>query len=110
MQDSEFSKIADELVIQLEDELDVLAEERDIDLDIDTSGGLLTVVMGNGSTIVLSRQISNHEIWIAARSGGFHCTFTNGDWFCETTSETLSALLGRVFTEQIGLAVSLLQD
>ena len=109
MQDSEFSKIVDELVIQLEDELDALAEEHDIDLDIDTSGGLLTVVMANGSTIVLSRQISNHEIWVAARSGGYHCAFTNGDWFCGTSAETLSVLLGRVFTEQIGLPVSLLE-
>jgi CyaY protein len=108
VQDSEFSKIVDELVIQLEDELDELAEEHGIDLDIDTSGGLLTVVMENGSTIVLSRQISNQEIWVAARSGGYHCAFINGDWFCGTSSETLSALLGRVFTEQIGLPVSLL--
>ena len=106
MQDAEFHEIVDDFVIQLEDELEEFPE----DLDIENAGGILTVVFPNGSTVVVSRQIANHEIWVAAKSGGFHLAFKGEDWVCGTTQETLSDLLSRVVTEQLGREVRVLTD
>lgn len=106
MQDAEFHEIVDDLVIQLEDEL----EEYPEDLDIENSGGILTVVFPNGSTVVVSRQIANHEIWVAAKSGGFHLALEGEDWICGTTQETLADLLSRVVSEQLGRQVKVLTD
>jgi CyaY protein len=99
--DSEFSDLVDTIVEQIEDELD----EWDDDLDIDSSAGILNVAFPDGSAVILSRQIVNHEIWIAARSGGFHLGFIDDQWLCRTTSELLPDLLSRVFSEQIGRTV-----
>ena len=106
MQDSEFHSLVDEIVLQLEDEL----EEYPEDLDIENAGGILTVVFPNHSSVVVSRQIANHEIWVAAKSGGFHIAKKTDDWACGTTGENLSALISRVVTEQIGRPVSLLAE
>jgi len=112
VQDSDFNNELDEIFERLEDELDELDESVSDGLDIDSSGGLLTISFNNGSVIVLSRQIANHEIWVAAKSGGFHLSLHSDprQWYCNTTSESLSTLISRVFTEQLGLPVQLLAD
>ncbi|MFT4798836.1 MAG: CyaY protein [Sulfitobacter sp.] len=104
MLDSEFYSMVDELTIQLEDELEVYPE----DLDIENASGILTIGFPNGSTIVVSRQIATHEIWIAAKSGGFHLANKADAWVCGTTGESLPELVSRVVTEQLGRDVSLL--
>jgi CyaY protein len=104
MDDMEFDDRVDKIIEQVEDELD----ELEADLDIESSAGVLTVNFPDGSTVILSRQSATHEIWIAARSGGFHLRWVDEQWQCQTTSETLSTLLGRVFTEQLQEPVSLL--
>ena len=104
MDDMEFDDQVDKIIEQVEDELD----ELEADLDIESSAGVLTVNFPDGSTVILSRQSASHEIWIAARSGGFHLRWVDEQWRCQTTGETLSSLLGRVFTEQLQEPVSLL--
>ncbi len=104
MLDSDFNDMVDDIVEQLEDELD----ELDTDLDIDSSGGLLRINFPNATSVILSRQIALHEIWVAAHSGGFHLSCVEGDWYCRTTKETLSELMGRVVSEQLEQSVSLL--
>jgi CyaY protein len=104
LQDSDFHSQVDEIVMDLEDELEDYPE----DLDIENAGGILTIGFPNGSTIVVSRQIANHEIWVAAKSGGFHLANRDGAWHCGTTGEDLPALISRVVSEQLGRTVELL--
>lgn len=92
--------------MQLEDELEGFPE----DVDVENAGGILTIGFPNHSTIVVSRQIANHEIWIAAKSGGFHLALKTEQWFCGTTEESLPVLISRVVSEQLGRPVSLLSD
>ena len=104
MNDREFEDAVGAIFLNLEDELD----ELDADLDIDTSGGILTITCPDASQVIFSRQPASHEIWLAARSGGFHLEFMGPDWLCTTTGESLPALASRVLTEQLGELVSVL--
>ena len=97
MQDAEFHALVDELFYDLEDEIDNL----DQDVDIDSGEGILNIVFPNGTTIVISRQIGNHEVWIAAKSGGYHLSREENDWRCKATGETLKTLVNRVIGEQL---------
>lgn len=106
MNDREFEDAVEEIFLALEDELD----EIDADLDIDSSGGILTITCPDASQIIFSRQSANHEIWIAARSGGFHLALAEDTWSCGTTGETLAELASRVLTEQVGAAVTVLDQ
>lgn len=98
MDDREFQDQVDGLFNDIEDQIDELEK----DIDVDSTAGMLAIEMPDGSNVVLSRQIANHEIWVAARSGGFHLSHNDGIWVCGTSNENLGELLDRVFAEQLG--------
>ncbi len=98
MTDFEFNDQIDELIITIEDAI----EESGLDIDYENSGGILTLTCPNGSQIILSRQTALSQLWVAARSGGFHLDFDeqHDSWLCNGTGETLEQLLNRCLTEQ----------
>jgi CyaY protein len=101
MNDSEFNDLVDQTFNAIEDSL------IELDVDFDQMEGVLSIECTDGSMIILSRQLASSEIWIAARSGGFHLTFADQVWNCSRTNESLRELLERVLGEQIGEAVNL---
>jgi CyaY protein len=106
MQDREFDEIVENLFNSIEDEVD----ELDADVDVDSTAGMLTLEFPDGSSVVLSRQVANHEIWVAARSGGFHLAYGAHHWVCGTTDEALGELLNRIFTEQLNQPVTIFES
>ncbi len=97
MQDAEYHALVDALFYDLEDKIDNL----DQDVEIDSEEGVLNIVFPNGTTIVISRQIGNHEVWIAAKSGGYHLYREENNWRCKATGEPLMILVNRVISEQL---------
>ncbi len=97
MQDAEYHALVDALFYDLEDKIDNL----DQDVEIDSEEGVLNIVFPNGTTVVISRQIGNHEVWIAAKSGGYHLSREENNWRCKSTGETLMILVNRVISEQL---------
>ena len=41
-------------------------------LDWSLNDGILEIDCGDGGKIIVNRHVPNREIWVAARSGGFH--------------------------------------
>jgi CyaY protein len=78
MTESEFNELIERTFTALEEGLD----QVDADLDYELSGGVLTVVFDNDTKLVFSRQPPTRQLWLAARSGGFHFTYDEaaGDW------------------------------
>ena len=96
MAETEFHKLIDEIYIQIEDQID----ESGADLDYESSGGVMTITCEtNGSKIILSRQPATGELWVAARSGGYHFRMEGNDWIC-ASGESLAELLSRAIQEQ----------
>lgn len=92
------------LVDKLQDHIEALLENTDLDLDIDNSGGILTIHFVNGSQIIISRQPALKQVWLAAKSGGYHLDYDDKgqQWLLVSTNETLEQLLTRVIKEQTG--------
>lgn len=105
MTELEFNDCIDEIFDQIEDS----ADELDVDIDCERSGGVLTLTCENGSSIILSRQVASRELWVAAKSGGFHFHYEddNERWFSVRDQEDFVSCLARVTTEQAGLAITL---
>ncbi len=104
MNETEFSDLADELMLLIEEALD----DCDVDIDYETSAGVMTLtVEADASKVIISRQPAMSQIWVAAKSGGYHFNFDGARWQCSTTGETLPQLLSRVCTEQASEDVSL---
>ena len=105
MQDQEYNQLVEETFARIEDAIDALQ----VEFDIDVSGSLLRIEFPDKSEIIVSRQISAHEIWIAAKSGGYHLSkISDRDWHCISSNEGLSTLLSRLITEQSGTMVQIL--
>lgn len=90
MTESEFNDMVDETFEALETALDDVVE----DIDYETAGGLLTVRFENGTSLIFSRQPPTRQLWLAARSGGFHFAWKADD---EDWSDTRDGKLFRPF-------------
>ena len=80
MTDLEYADQAEQLLRAVELCVDGINETTDADIDSQRSGGLITLVFANGSQIVINQQKPLHEIWMAARSGGYHYRFDGAAW------------------------------
>ncbi|WP_066959493.1 iron donor protein CyaY [Microbulbifer sp. Q7] len=99
-----YNAAIEETLIAVEDALD----ECDVDMDYERADSVLTITLeDNGTQVILSRQSAVQELWVAARSGGYHLSFKNPGWLCSTTGEDLPTLLDRVLSEQQGAPVTL---
>ena len=104
MTESEFHDQVDDTLIAIEDAL----EDTGLDLDFDNSGGILTVTFPDRSKIIINRQTPVRQLWIAARSGGFHLDHdADHRWVLDSNGEPLILLLNRLCSEQAGETVSL---
>lgn len=80
MTDAEFHELAEQALRAVEAACDRITETTDVDIDSRRSGSVVTLVFGNGSQIVVNLQRPLHEIWLAARSGGFHFQHDGQQW------------------------------
>ena len=80
MTDTEFMDRSEALLLAVEEACDRINETTDTDLDCQRTGGMLTLVFANRSQIIVNLQKPLHEVWLAARSGGYHYKFNSNKW------------------------------
>jgi CyaY protein len=73
-----------------------------IDVDTQRTGGLLELSFPNGSKIVLNAQPPLHELWMAARSGGYHYKCIGGRWLDTRDAREFFEVLSACASEQAG--------
>lgn len=110
MDESEFNQKTDELLTAIEDAIDEIIDEDDLEIDIETAGGVLTLSFEDNSKIIINRQAPLRQIWVATRSGGFHFDFdpAREQWREEKTGSELFAELSRHCSASTGYHVTLI--
>lgn len=103
MTESEFHRRVDLVLAELEASFD----DADVDIDAALSAGILTLTFENNSKIIINRQTANREIWVAAKSGGFHFRFDGASWRDTRSNEQLESLLSRVVSIQCESAITI---
>jgi iron-sulfur cluster assembly protein CyaY len=104
MNDAEFDSLADAALRDVERAL----EASNLDLDFELrEGGVLEVEFADGSKVIVNRHGAAREIWVAARSGGFHFRWDGSAWRDTRDGTELFAALSRVATLQAGQPVRL---
>src|SRR6185369_11564328 len=107
MDESAFIVAADATLDKIGLALDAALETSDSDLDWSLRDGVLTIECDDGSKIIVNRHVPNREIWVAARSGGFHFRPRDGRWIDTRSGEELGAALRALLLKQAGLEVAL---
>jgi CyaY protein len=102
MTDLEFLDQAERLLAGVEISSDRLNDDTDADIDNQRTGGMVTITFPNRSQIVINLQKPLHEVWLAARCGGFHYKFDGSHWMDTKGQGEFWESLSRYASEQAG--------
>lgn len=105
MNDSTYYQLADALMLMLEERLD--AYDGNSDIDYETQGGVMTLSFENGSKIIINRQAPLHQIWLAAKSGGYHFCYEKSKWICDRSGTDFWQVLSEACSLQAGEKITL---
>lgn len=103
MTDLEYQNLSEKILLLIEQTVDRINETTDADIDAHRNGGVITLVFENGSQIVINQQKPLHEIWLAARAGGFHFKYDGQRWMDTKGAGEFFQCLGREASVQSGL-------
>jgi CyaY protein len=103
MEESEFLAAAERALAAIE----AAVEACEADVDTTRSGNVLTLELADGSKIVVNSQVPMRQIWVAAKSGGYHYEWRDGAWRDTRDGSELFAALSRIVSAQGGDAVLL---
>lgn len=99
MTDLEFLDRAEALLGVIESSCDRLNDDTDVDIDNQRVGGMITLTFPNRRQIVINLQKPLQEVWLAARSGGYHYRWKGARWVDTKNAD-------RDFFEQLNLEAS----
>ena len=102
MTDSEYLAASHAVLASVETCIDAWLQDDVVDIDTHRTGGLLEMSFPNGSKIVLNTQPPLHELWLAARAGGFHYKYVSGVWRDTRDGRDLFEALSSCASEQAG--------
>lgn len=71
------------------------------------SAGVLEIELPDGSKIIVNRHSAAREVWVAARSGGYHFRWDGSAWRDTRDQSELMAALSRILSLQSGESVEL---
>jgi CyaY protein len=106
MNESDFSQLAEQTMMDIEQAI----ENSGVEIDYDTISDILTLEFENGSRIIINKQTPVSQLWVAAKSGGFHFDYDAETrcWRLDSNPEQeLYACLSRYCSEQAGELVEL---
>ena len=108
MSEKEFLDLAETTLNTIEEAMDRLNDEDVIDVECKRSGNVLEIeFIDNGSKIIVNSQAPMQELWVAAKSGGFHYKREGGAWVNTRDGSELFAALSALASAQGGADVTL---
>ena len=110
--DKQFHQLGSNLLQSIEVALEKADDELDLDLDVERQGGnVINIRFRDKSVIVVNTQPPLHEIWVAAKSGGYHYrwagTMAKPLWLDTKTGKELLSDLTEFASAQAGHPVKI---
>lgn len=104
LDETEFTRLAESTLREIERRL----EASGIDADSEQKGtGVLELEFAGGSKIIVNSQAAMQEIWVAAKSGGYHFRRAGEFWVNTRDGTELFAALSGYVSQQAGETVDL---
>jgi len=97
MNEAEFEAQAAAALEALEQAL----EQTELDFEL-KAGGVLEIEFDDASKIIVNRHTAAREIWVAARSGGFHFRWDGAAWRDTRSGAELFGALSELVSQQSG--------
>lgn len=100
MDDKEFATRCQAELVVIEAAVEAAAEDAEIDFEM--QGGSLEIEFADGTKVIVSPHAIAKEIWVAAKSGGFHFRYdaAKDQWVDTRTGEALRSRLVEILKQQ----------
>jgi CyaY protein len=110
--DKQFHQLGSNLLQSIEVALEAADDALDLDLDVERQGGnVINIRFRDKSVIVVNTQPPLHEIWVAAKSGGYHYrwagTMATPLWLDTKTGRELLGDLTQFASAQAGQSIKI---
>ncbi|WP_459616226.1 iron donor protein CyaY [Bordetella sp. 2513F-2] len=106
MTETEFLELTDQVLDSIESQADDWAASLDVDVEASRSGNVLTLVFDDDVHVVVNSQAAMQELWVAARSGGFHYKYDGQHWNDTRGGPRLPEALSQIFSDAAGQPIS----
>jgi len=107
LSDSAYRALTDTVLAGIEAAVDRWLQDDVVDIDASRTGGLLELSFPNGSKLIVNTQPPLQELWLAARSGGFHYKHVAGRWLDTRNGRDFYEAFSACASEQAGRALKL---
>ena len=108
MTETEFLAVAEAVLDDIEARIEQTADTADVDVECSRSGNVLEIeFIDQGSKIIVNTQAPMQEIWVAARSGGFHYRLKGDAWIDTRDGSELFAALSSLASAQAGKTLAI---
>lgn len=104
MDEREFAERAERALERIEAALEACGLDADVERK---EGGVLEIEYADGSRMIVNRHGAAREIWVAARSGGYHFRWDGSAWRDTREGTELFAALSKLVSLQSGQSVRL---
>ena len=99
MNESEFNKAVQAVLDAIINAIDGC----ELDCDVEQKGdGVLDITLENGTRVIVNRHSAAREIWVAAKSGGYHFRYDGSIWVNTRDGSELFASISNCLSEQSG--------
>jgi CyaY protein len=105
MNEAEFQRAATATLNRIEQAVEACGA----DIEFENAGEILELEFANRSKIIINKQAAAKQIWVAAKSGGFHYSYDAGtqQWRNDQSGAELFDELSRLLSEQAGARIAL---
>lgn len=105
MTDSEFHELARKTLDTIETACEAITQSSDTDIDTARNGEVLALTFENGSKIIINSQAPLHQMWVAAKAGGYHYSWNGQMWIDTRDGSELYATLTKLAQGQAGVGI-----
>jgi CyaY protein len=92
MTENEFNELTDAIFERVEQAIDASGT----DIECSLNGPVLELEFDDDSKVIINRHGPNQEIWLAAKSGGFHYAMQDGKWLSKRDGSELFGKLSEL--------------
>lgn len=108
MTESEFMALAESTLDAIENAFERAADADEIDVECSRSGNVLEIeFVSDGSKIIVNSQAPMQEMWVAAKSGGFHYKRNGAQWINTRDGSELFSALTQLVNRHCGTGIRL---
>lgn len=108
MNETQFHHLADQVMAQIEQILEDFSQPAapQHSIDYENDGSVLILLLNDQSKIILNRQSALQQLWLAARSAGYHFHYQEQQWRCIRTGRSLGSVLSEACAQQAGVTLA----